>query len=353
MPTASSISFLNRPLRGPILGLLFLALVAGVRAQNNAAGIVLPAGKELTRIYSAEQISVRVLSRPFFSASATGTPALEVGPVSLTFMRDKAGGAMLLLGDTPLNLPFTIALGEDGRSADPVDFVLSYNQPLHLAKVTLGKSVFAVEATAMAGPLGVVVTAGTEQTWSLDVLDVQAGTGVGAGGKNNAAGEASRIVPRAVNPKIFAANRAQDFDDSEALLRTGDLAGAEKALFRSNRWPEDTVGWRLESAGRLTQLALVLRQKYDYPDAIALAQRTLAILREIETVKPKAGARERTQAYEMAAYIAQELLRDPAAARVDYQQALTINNRSPRAVIGLKQLDREQEKAARLGSLTK
>jgi hypothetical protein len=171
---------------------------------------------------------------------------------------------------------------------------------------------------------------------------VTAGAGTGS--------DSSRIVPLTIEPAALAVERAKDFDNSLALFKARDLVNAEKVLLRSNRWQSGTLGWQLESAGRLTHMALVLRQRYDYPGSLAVAQRALAILRDADGLALKASASKRSAVHEQAAYIAEEILRDPVAARTEYQLALQFNAKSVRAREGVQRLDEAQAKVTRLGT---
>src|SRR5258708_5718539 len=90
-----------------------------VDAANGTITVL--SGAQLSRTFSAGQISVRLVSRPYFSPMPADGPALEIGPAGLTFVRDQNGGGMVMLGDLPLKLPKVIALGADGRSDSPLD----------------------------------------------------------------------------------------------------------------------------------------------------------------------------------------------------------------------------------------
>ena len=141
----------------------------------------------------------------------------------------------------------------------------------------------------------------------------------------------------------------QDFADSRASFASGDHARGEELILKSNRHEQGTLAWRLESAGKLTQMAFSLRQQYDHRGAITVAQRALVLLRETAKHDKTAMPRERAEAHELAAYIAEEILRDPAAAQADYEEALKINPQSRRAQAGLARLEEAKSKAARLG----
>jgi hypothetical protein len=199
----------------------FALLATGrLPAQEKSTSVTVPAGGELSRTYeAAAQISVHLLSRPFFGAAPAGWPALEVGPASLAFVRDTKGGGLVLLGDQPLSLPLDLALGEDGRSLLPLDFTFSYSQPKATATLMLEGQDFVLAATAPAGPLRVVVAAGQAKAWTLDSFDVitSAAPSTGTDGKSSGASQdPSPAAPATTDAQAFA----------EAAQRRARLADA-------------------------------------------------------------------------------------------------------------------------------
>jgi hypothetical protein len=139
--------------------------------------VTLSAGSELTRIFDASQVSLRVVSQPYFSPAASGWPALELGPASVAFVQGANGGGMVLLGDQMLTLPFTIALGTDGRSLQPLDFTLSYNQPGSVATLSMAGQTFSQPATASTGSVQATISAGATTAWPLNTVEVTAVSG--------------------------------------------------------------------------------------------------------------------------------------------------------------------------------
>ncbi len=318
--------------------------------------LTLPAGAELVRSVAAGQVAVRLVSRPYFSPQPTGWPALEVGPASLTFVRNQAGGGMVLLGDQPLSLPFVIALSGDGRSQLALDFTLTYDQPQNAASLVVNGQAFRLSASGPPGPVEVVLSAGTVASWPIETLSVQStpdnqAPDAGAkGGKSAGTNASNRIdqVSRTIDPAAFAAESKKAFEDATALFKARDFVRAEEALGKGNRHQPGTYGWQLESAGKLTQVALSLRQKYDYPGAMAVARRALLVLQEAEKLARGTDPQQLAGAHEMAALLQDELLRDPSAARAEYQKAQLANPQSTRTREGLKRLDEAQAKTQRL-----
>ncbi|HEY8993103.1 MAG TPA: hypothetical protein VIM71_00330 [Lacunisphaera sp.] len=143
--------------------------------------------------------------------------------------------------------------------------------------------------------------------------------------------------------------RKQAFTEAMALYRSKDHSRAEERLLRGNRHQSRTLGWYLESAGKLTQVALSLRQQYDLHGAVLAAQRAQALLEEAGKAAGLADKlRERAAVYEMKGYLEDELLRDPDAARASYEKAKKIDPQSVRAGKAIEHLDADQAKDARL-----
>lgn len=82
---------------------------AGTPAADTKTGTVtLPAGSQLYRRVAEESLNLRLVSRPVFGAQPVDWASIELGPVSLTFVRDPDGGGMVLLADEPLGYVFKV-----------------------------------------------------------------------------------------------------------------------------------------------------------------------------------------------------------------------------------------------------
>jgi hypothetical protein len=146
-----------------------------------------------------------------------------------------------------------------------------------------------------------------------------------------------------------AHERKQDFADALALFQKKDHGRGEKKLLAGNRRKPETLGWYLESAGKLTQMALALRQEYDHHGAVAVAQRARALLAEAEKMAKSGDAlRDRAAVQEMMGYLDEEILRDPGAAWESYERAKKIDPQSVRAGKAIEHLDADRAKDARL-----
>ncbi len=327
-------------------------------AEISTGAITLPAGSQLFRSYPAGRVTVRLLSRPYFHAKSGNWPALEVGPAALTFVQDGAGGGMVLLGDKALTLPQTIALGTDGRSVRQLDLRLDYDGARNEVTLVMDGASYALASTSAGEPMAVAVSAGAEAAWTLDILEVTASPAVKSDDKSDTNSVANRgnapsigqkpVAPSAGTPPADAAARKRAFAEAAALFKAGDFAGAEKALFSTNRHPPGTLGWQLESAGKLTQMSLTLRQEYYPKVSVAVARRALEFLREGARLARTAAGGQRATIHEMAAFLHDELLRDESAARTEYQKAQQASPQSARTRDGLNRLNEARDKSQRL-----
>lgn len=264
---------------------------------------------------------------------------------------------MVFLGDRSLPLPLMIPLGNDGRSADPLDIRLAYDRARGEATVTLRGETFRLAASSSESRIPITLAAGAGAGWTIDGLEVtndhpteEAGStqvdslvpGMPAGG--------DRTKPaRVTNPALHAAERKHAQLEASAYYRAKDHVQGEAALLRANRHPPGTFGWHIESAGKLTQMALTLRQRYDHRGAIQLARRALEVVGEAEPLSRGADAGQRATLRAMAGFIQEELLRDRAAAQRAYEEARQLDPKSPRAQAGLARLAEASAKSGRMG----
>lgn len=165
--------------------------------------------------------------------------------------------------------------------------------------------------------------------------------------------------PAMENPSVVADKRAEtekrkkSFDEALAFAKSGDFAKADESLARGNRRPPGARGAELETAAKQVHLALVLRQNYDYKRSIAVARRALGLLGQAAEKSGAADAGQSAAAHEMAAFVHDELLRDPAAARDEFEKALRANPESKRARQGLDRLAGREAETERLQPVKK
>jgi len=150
-----------------------------------------------------------------------------------------------------------------------------------------------------------------------------------------------------------AARAAEEAEQQQALTEAVALynsrnPAAEERLLRGNRHEPTTLGWQIESANKLTHLALILRQEYDYSGALAVATRALAVLDDAEKLARRADAHQRALVQEMTAFLLEEIVRDPESARAAFEKARQANPSSKRAEQGLARLQEEKAKQQRL-----
>lgn len=309
-------------------------------------GITIPKGAQLSRVFPAGPIEVRLASRPFFSAAPSGWATLEAGPASLTFVRDATGGGLVLLADEPLALPFAVTLDEVGRSREALDFVLTYDPAGGAATLTINQAVFDVEATAPVGQVEVALAAGHSVPWTVEILRVLSGSpsadpAAPGGGGGRSADSPSRLLPARL-PSAAAANaRKQAASQARALFQQDADAQAEKLLTDANRNPRHSPEWHLETANSLVQTAFSLTRAGQPQKAVALAHRAL----EHTEKAARQAARQPDQSVLVATagglsgFIHEKLLADHAGAKREYSRAAL---RFPRGGAS-RQLDRLEQ----------
>ena len=151
--------------------------ICGAAASSLAdqSELTLPVGAQLSCSFAQGVVAVHLRSQPFFGTDPAGCPTLEVGPGSLAFTRDNnAGKLVLIIGNgMPMALPVPIPLGENGRSAQPLDITLGFDSMRGLVTVTIpGQSLAPVSGSASGSTVEVAVTAGTNTDWPLGSFDV-------------------------------------------------------------------------------------------------------------------------------------------------------------------------------------
>jgi hypothetical protein len=200
--------------------------------------------------------------------------------------------------------------------------------------------------------VAVILSTGETAPWLLENLVVTApleSRGTGLQGPKNPS-QVEQIAKKTVDEESLARIRRDSFEAAKTFYHGKCDSDAEGALFSSAREVSGTVGWYLEAAGKLTHVALALRREYNYPQAIAVAQRALAFLKEAEKLARNAKAPRQASIHEMAGFIQDELLRDAESAKSSYQRAKQLSPASKRAKGGLKKLEDEAEASKRFAS---
>lgn len=327
-------------------------VIAAGDATESAGVVTLPANGQMVRSFDATQVSVRLVSRPFFSPAPAGLPSIEVGPAILSFVRDPSGGALVLLGDEALPLPFVIELAEDGRSRQPIDFILAYDQTRQAATLQLNSQIFTQAATGASGPVEVAITTGTDAPWILEQLEVRTvgenpalppqTTAATTSGSSPADGRTT--TPNRPAEDDRGAARRNAAANAKKLFAENSDETAERTLTDTNRNPKNSPEWHLESANRLVQTAFSLTRLGRPDKAVDIARRALQHAEQAarKTSQPALAA----TADATAAFIHERLLADAAAAKLAYASALRRNPQSG-ATRDLARLERIEAEAAR------
>ncbi len=292
--------------------------------------VTVPAGGQLVRSFPVGKLVINMVSRPFFSPKAVSSPALEVGPATLTFVRDEAGGGMVMLGDQALPLPNSIPLAPDGRSERPIAFSFSYDSNRNEAVLSLDGFSYLLAATLCSQQLEVAVSAGAEMPWTINTLDVMAspaqsapslaapGDGLPSADLNPNSASAD-IIP--AQPATFddAAVRKRAYEQAVALAATGKYDSCEQMALSRNHCQSGTSAGQVECANKLIRLALVMAGQGQTEAADELARRAWLHLRRIP---PDTEPGVRANAEELAGLLYERLAGDTASAQRSYQNAL-------------------------------
>jgi tetratricopeptide (TPR) repeat protein len=292
---------------------------------------------------------VNLTSRPFFSAKATNSPALEVGPATLTFLRNEAGGGIVMLGDRALSLPNSISLAPDGRSVRPLAFVFSYDPARNEAVLSLDGSSYALAATQRSAQLEVAVSAGAEAAWTINTLEVTSSGG--ATGLSLAAGGSSSGSPSADQAQARgpAIDREQAFIEARDNFAAGQDEKALAALAAGNSRKKSSPTWPMANAQALVRLAMEFSSQGRTATADRIAQKAL---QAIDRVVAQASAAEgdlAADAQELAGLIKLRFLGDAAAARASYREALRFSPLNTAAKESLGRLEQSETEVARKG----
>ena len=325
--------------------------VAGaVSSADPALGtITVPAGGQLGRTYPVGKIVVSLASRPFFSTKATNSPALEVGPATLTFLRNEAGGGIVMLGDRALSLPNSIPLAPDGRSVRPLALVFGYDPARNEAVLSLDGSSYALAATQRSAQLEVAVSAGAEAAWTISNLEVTAsggatGPSLASGGSSSSSSSADQAQSRGL-----AVDRGQAYIEARDNFSAGQDEKALAALVAGNSRKPASPAWPMANAQALVRLAMEFSSQGRTATADRIAQKAL---QAIDRVVAQASAGEgdlAADAQELAGLIKLRFLGDAAAARASYREALRLSPLNTAAREGLGHLEKAEAEAAKKG----
>lgn len=133
--------------------------------------LTLPAGAQVSRLFTTDTLAVRLTSSPVFARDPADWPVLELGSAALVFARDEGTGYLALaLGAEKVVLhPHTIFLNDEGQAKEPITATLRW-QGQTVSLETNGQR---IDLTAPAQTsLGIAASSGHNQAWSLDLLAV-------------------------------------------------------------------------------------------------------------------------------------------------------------------------------------
>lgn len=171
--------------------------------------------------------------------------------------------------------------------------------------------------------------------------------GLLAGANRISAAAVSAATPGLQSTQAYS----QALNECLALCSTRDYVRAESLLFATNHQPSGSLEWQLEAAGKLVQVGLWLRERYDIAGAQWAADRALAVLEGAKgqsASKAKQQTQRDAEIFEWRGFIAERFQHDDAAAKAEYQNALRINPSSARAKEGLAQAEARLAKHERV-----
>lgn len=133
--------------------------------------LILPAGAQLSREFSASAVILRLVSRPVLSETAAEWPILEVGPVALALIgREDQGRLVLVVNeDRVIDLPWPVV---PDKLNPAVDLILAYDPLTGAGLIGLKDRLKSFAGAPTAKPVEVVLSAGEHTAWPQDSLSV-------------------------------------------------------------------------------------------------------------------------------------------------------------------------------------
>jgi hypothetical protein len=140
-------------------------------ALTRQTQLVLPAGTQISRKFSANAVILHLITRPVFSGSSSEWPMLSVGPAALSLVRQDAQGRLVLVigEDAVVDLPWSVPLEPAGA---PVDLVLAYDSLTGEGLISMQDELDTFKGMAGAGSLNVVLAAGNKSAWPQDLMEL-------------------------------------------------------------------------------------------------------------------------------------------------------------------------------------
>lgn len=148
---------------------------------------------------------------------------------------------------------------------------------------------------------------------------------------------------------LSAKARADAFEAASTAFVAGNLAGAELALFQNNRSRPSSIDWNIECANRLIHLTLALRERGDFATANVVVARALDYVNDAKLNRfAGAKATARARVHEIAGFIYERLIGDPASAKSAFLAAQREAPASKAAQAGLNRIQSHEDQIGRL-----
>lgn len=301
--------------------------LTGARSAVDSERLTIPQGSQIARAYRSSMVRVDIVTRPYFGSRPSEWATVEVGPTSLSFVRDAKGGGVVLLGDVPLSLPFGLPLDPEGRSEVPLELSLEFDSVSNSAVLRVFGESFDTDARAVGRSIEVALSSGGSVSWEIDSLEVHTSAsskdGVSDGDKSTE-GKDPLVPPSAtLRNEGNGIERRQAIRDARTAASEGELAAAEKFLSDTTRNPRNSAEWHLETANSLVQLAFAVSRMAKPQAAVTLSGRALT---HVEMALRKAARNPgsnpiEADAHALAGFVYERLLAEPDQAVIYYHQA--------------------------------
>lgn len=142
-------------------------------ALSSGNQLVLPAGVQLSRIFSDSVLVVRLVARPVFSEQGEDWPILGLGSAALAFVRQDGQGHLVLVvnATTATDLPWTVSL-DSAEKQDPIDLLLAYDRMTGTGLVSFQNQVQIFDVAPSVSPTELWLSAGVRSDWPVEILQV-------------------------------------------------------------------------------------------------------------------------------------------------------------------------------------
>ena len=146
------------------------------KVASELTELTLPASAQAAHSFDSSAVTIKLTSNPVVGTAAADWPVLEIGNCDLVFARSETGGSLLLIigENQPIDLPFSFALDETGRSTEPL--AIEFSRQGSTASVTFsGQNMQFPAGPQTDQKLDVVASSGATQAWDFKMLEVVVG----------------------------------------------------------------------------------------------------------------------------------------------------------------------------------